>query len=309
MRAVEAIDGAVRIGARPTPTPGPDDLLVKVWAAGLNGADMLQVAGNYPPPPGASDVPGLELAGEVVATGERCSRFRMGDSVMAVVQGGAQAEFCLVHERLALPVPTGVPWPQAGAFPEVFTTAHDALFSQAGLGVGERVLVHGAAGGVGTAATQLAIAAGAQVTAVARANHGRLEEMGAQTASPDDFADGGPYDVILELVGAPNWAANMQSVADDGRIVVIGVQAGSRVTTDLFDLMKRRVRVFASTLRARSLEARASLAREVERHALPLLAQGRVSAPLAAEVALDDVAAAYDRFRQPGKFGKVVLTA
>src|SRR5947207_6009256 len=152
MRAAVIADGEVRVEERPDPTPGVGEVLVAVKAAGINGADLLQRKGLYPPPPGApEDIPGLELAGEVRELGPGATRFSEGDRVMAVVGGGGQAELCVVHERAAMPVPDELDWPQAGGFPEVFTTAHDALFTQAGLSSGERLLVHGAAGGVGTA--------------------------------------------------------------------------------------------------------------------------------------------------------------
>lgn len=166
MRAVTIADGRLVLAERPDPEPGRGELLVRVAAAGLNGADLHQVKGAYPAPPGSPpDIPGLELAGEVIATGPGVFRFAKGDRVMAVVGGGGQAELAVVHERTAIPVPDGLGWPEAGGFPEVVTTAHDALFTQAGLGLGDRLLVHGAAGGVGTAAVQLAAAAGATVVA------------------------------------------------------------------------------------------------------------------------------------------------
>src|SRR4051812_14342465 len=169
MRAATISDGAVEVAEHPDPEPAKNEILVRVRAAGLNGADIMQRAGRYPAPPGdPQDIPGLEMAGEVVGLGPGVQRFSEGDRVMAVVGGGGQAELCVVHERGAMPVPDALDWPAAGGFPEVFTTAHDALFTQAGLRSGERLLVHGAAGGVGTAAVQLARALGADVTATVR---------------------------------------------------------------------------------------------------------------------------------------------
>src|SRR3954454_22018309 len=174
MRAATIADGRIEVADRPEPEPQDGQLLVRVKAAGLNGADMMQLAGHYPPPPGApQDIPGLELAGEVVACGRRAGRFEPGDRVMAIVAGGGQAELAVVHERTAMPVPEELDWTAAGGVPEVFTTAHDALFTQAGLTVGERLLVHGAAGGVGMAAVQLGVMAGARVTATVRDEHAR----------------------------------------------------------------------------------------------------------------------------------------
>ena len=169
MRAVTIADGRLVVAERPDPEPGRGELLVRVAAAGLNGADLHQLKGAYPAPPGSPpDIPGLELAGEVAAVGPGVFRFAEGDRVMAVVGGGGQAELAVVHERAAVPVPDGLGWPEAGGFPEVVTTAHDALFTQCGLGLGDRLLVHGAAGGVGTAAVQLGAAAGARVVASVR---------------------------------------------------------------------------------------------------------------------------------------------
>lgn len=309
MRAVVFEDGHATIGEVDDPEPDHRQLLVAVRAAGLNGADIAQARGGYPPPPGAPTTGGLELAGEVVAAGPGCQRFSVGDRVMAVVQGGGQAEQCVVDEPLAMPVPQSMDWEGAGGFPEVFATAHDALFTQAGVAMGERVCIHGAAGGVGVAAVQLASAAGAQVTATVRNPDSRnsVAELGAHAIDPADFIDAGPFDVILELVGAPNWPANLKALATEGRIVVIGVGAGSEVTLNLAQLMVKRVRLFASTLRPRSLEQRAAVARRVEHHVLPLVESGLVRVPLARTFPLAEAPAAYEYFAVPGKLGKVVL--
>jgi putative PIG3 family NAD(P)H quinone oxidoreductase len=311
MRAATIVDEEIRIEDHPDPQPGVGELLVRVRAAGLNGADMLQRRGRYPAPPGSpQDIPGLELAGEVAATGPGAERFADGDRVMAVVGGGGQAELAVVHERAAMPVPDALDWPPAGGFPEVFTTAHDALFTQAALAPGEHLLVHGAAGGVGTAAVQLGRAAGARVTATVRNAdlRGAVGELGADAIDPEGFAERGPFDVVLELVGAPNLAANVGALATGGRIVVIGIGAGAKGELNLAALMGVRGSVRGSTLRARPLEGKAVAARAVERHVLPLVERGDVTVPVAATFALDDAAAAYDRFAEGGKLGKVVLT-
>ena len=311
MRAATISDGELAVEERPDPEAGTGELLVRVRAAGVNGADMLQRRGRYPAPPGSpQDIPGLELAGEVQATGAGAERFEVGDRVMAIVGGGGQAELATLHERAAMPVPDGLGWPEAGGFAEVFTTAHDALFSQAGLGPGERLLVHGGAGGVGTAAIQLGRAAGARVTATVRAEELRdeVEALGATAIGPEGFAEHGPFDVILELVGAPNLAGNIEALATGGRIVVIGVGAGAKAELSLVGLMGKRARVQGSTLRARPLEQKAAAMRAVERHVLPLLADGAVRVPVAGTYPLDRVADAYDRFAAGGKLGKIVLT-
>jgi NADPH:quinone reductase len=316
VRAVTVADGGrLEWSERPDPEPGTGEVLVEVRAAGVNGADMLQRRGLYPAPPGSPpDVPGLELAGEVVGTGPAAERFAPGDRVMAVVGGGGQAELAVVHERTALPVPAGLAWEQVGGFPEVFTTAHDALFTQCGLAMGERVLVHGAAGGVGIAAVQLAAAAGAQVTATVRNPDLRdgVEAIGSHAGScesvaPDEFMEHGPFDVVLELVGAPNMGANLDGLATGGRIAVIGVGAGAIAEVNLLALMGKRGRIHGSTLRARPLEQKAECARRVEAHVLPLLVEGRVQVPVDATYPMADAEAAYDRFAAGGKLGKVVL--
>jgi NADPH:quinone reductase len=311
VRVVTIQDKQLLVEERPDPEPGAGELLVRVRAAGLNGADMLQRRGAYPAPPGSPpDIPGLELAGEVAATGSGATRFAAGDRVMAVVGGGGQAELAVVHERAAMPVPAGLEWPQAGGLPEVFTTAHDAVFSQAGLRSGEHLLVHGAAGGVGTAAVQLGRATGARVTATVRREElrSRVEELGARTIDPEEFEDHGPYDVVLELVGASNLAGNLKALTDWGRIVVIGVGGtGPTAEINLHMVMARRATLRGSTLRNRTLEEKATAARRVEKQVLPLFEEGKLTVPVAATYPLDEVEDAYARFEAGGKLGKIVL--
>src|SRR6059058_3228419 len=222
MLAVTIREKKLSVEEHPDPEPGAGEVLVRVRAAGLNGGDMMQRRGLYPAPPGApADIPGMELAGEVAALGDGAARFEPGERVMAVVGGGGQAELAVVHERVLMPVPPRLDWPAAGGTPEVFTTAHDALFTQASLRPGERLIVHGGAGGVGTAAIQLARAAGAYATATVRNEQLREQvgELGADVLAPDGFAEHGPFDVVLELVGAPNLAANLDALAPGGRIL------------------------------------------------------------------------------------------
>ena len=312
MRAVTIKDRRLVVEERPDPEPGKGEVLVRVRAAGLNGADMLQRAGGYPAPPGAPpDIPGLELAGEVVALGPDAGRFAEGDRVMAVVGGGGHAELAVVHERGAMPVPTGLEWPQAGGLPEVFTTAHDALFTQAALRPGERLLVHGGAGGVGTAAIQLGRAAGARVVATVRREELRaeVERLGATAIPPEGFEERGPFHVVLELVGAPNLAGNLQALATGGRIAVIGVGGGAKAELNLLALMGKRARIHGSTLRARPLEEKAIAMRLVEREVLPLFEEGALTVPVAATFPLDEAEQAYARFTEGGKLGKIVLLA
>jgi NADPH2:quinone reductase len=316
MKAAVIANGAISIVERPDPEPGDGQLLLRVRAAGLNNADLIQRKGGYPAPPGSpADIPGVELAGEVVAVGSNVFRFKAGDRVMAIVGGGAQAELAVLHERLAIPVPDGVDWAAAGGFPEVFFTAYDALVSQCGLSMGDRLLVHGAAGGVGTAAVQLGVGAGARVTATVRNPEMRalVAALGAKVISPEHFGEHGPFDVVIELVGAGNMAENLSSLAIGGRITVIGLggdAGGASVRPDisLGVLMGKRGHIMGSTLRARSLEEKAGVARAVEAHVLPLLAAGKVRVPVAAAFPLAEVEAAYERFAAGAKFGKIVLT-
>jgi NADPH:quinone reductase len=313
VRVAEIKDKAVGPGTREDPTPGLGQALIRVRAAGVNGADPVQVAGFYPPPPEAGvpgDIPGMELAGEIVESRAPKPRFEPGARVMAIVAGAAQAEYAVVDERQLMPVPELLDWTQAGGFPEVFATAYDALVGQARLRSGQRLLVNGAGGGVGTAAVQLGHVLGADVTASVRneKNHDAVEELGADRALPpaEAFAHG-PYDVILELVGAPNLPDDVKSLAPWGTVVVIGVPAGHETTLDLRRLMATRGTVRASTLRYRTPEEKAVLTRELEASVLPLVADGRLRVPIEAEFPLAEVTAAYERFRGGGHLGKIVL--
>jgi NADPH:quinone reductase len=311
MRAATIRDGEILIEEHPDPLPAGEEVLVKVRAAGLNGADMMQRRGLYPAPPGSpADIPGLELAGEVAGLGPGATRFAEGERVMAIVGGGGQAELAVVHERQLMPVPATLDWPEAGGLPETFTTAHDAIFSQAKLRPGEHLLVHGGAGGVGTAAIQLARASGARVAATVRREESRaaVADLGAEAIAPEGFAEHGPFDVILELVGAPNLAENLNALASGGRICVIGVSAGVKAELNLLALMGKRARIHGSTLRARPLEEKALAARRLEREGLPLFESGALKVPVAETFPLEQVLAAYDCFAAGGKLGKIVLT-
>jgi NADPH:quinone reductase-like Zn-dependent oxidoreductase len=299
MRAVVIGEGRLTLEERPDPVPGDGEILIRVRAAGVNGADLVQRAGFYPPPPGAPvDIPGLECAGEVVLGG---GRFRPGDRVMALLGGGGQAELVTVHESHAMPVPANVGWPQAGGFVEVFATAHDALFTQADLKPGDRLLVNGAAGGVGVAGVQLGVVAGALVTANARHHRAELEALGADTEPS------GAYDVILELVGGANLRTNLEQLAMKGRIAVIGTRAGATEELDFGLLMRTRGRLHGSMLRARSREEKEDVVRRLEGHAVHLLASGLVQVPVEVTYPLEQAQEAYDHFAAGGKFGKIVL--
>jgi len=311
MHAVVIGEGQLQWQERPDPEPGDHEVVVAVRAAGVNGADLSQRGGTYPAPPGwPQDIPGLEMAGEVSAVGARVTRFAPGDRVMALVGGGAQAELAAVDEAHALPVPIGLSWPEAGGFMEAYATAYDALFGQAGLTLGDRVLVTGAAGGVGTAAVQLAAAAGARVTASVRdrAQHEAVAALGAgDVVVPGDVIAHGPYDVVLELVGAASLPSALESLATRGRVVVIGIGSGSLAEVDLQLLMRARARISASTLRARPSGEKAVLVATLGELVVPALAEGRLRVPVTATFPLADAGAAYARFAAGGKVGKVVL--
>ena len=318
MWAVTVAEGRLEWQEHPDPEPGAGELLVDVRAAGLNSADMLQRRGLYPAPPGSPpDIPGMEFAGEVVALGRDVERFSVGDRVMALVGGGGQAELALAHERVATPAPDTLTWPEAGGFPEVFTTAHDALFSQCALRLGEHALVHAAAGGVGVAGIQLAALAGARVTATVR-NPDLRDDVAAigkragrtEVVAPDAFVEHGPFDVVLELIGAPNIPSDLDALAVGGRVVVIGIGGGANADLNLLSLMAKRGRVHASTLRGRPLEEKARAVQLVEANVLPFLRDEGPSlqVPVAATYPMSEADAAYDRFVAGGKLGKIVLT-
>jgi NADPH2:quinone reductase len=314
MRAATIREKEIVIEEHPDPVAQAGEVLVRVRAAGLNGADMMQRRGLYPAPPGSpQDIPGMEIAGEVEALGPGCERFAVGERVMAIIGGGGQAELATVHERQLMPVPDALDWPAAGGLPEVFITAHDALFTQAELRSGERLLVHGGAGGVGTAAIQLGRAVGARVTATVRREDLReqVAAFGAEAIAPEEFAERGSFDVILELVGAPNMADNLQALAVGGRIAVIGVAAGAKSELNLLALMGKRARIHGSTLRARPLEEKALVARRLEHEVLPLFDSSppALRVPIAEAFPLEQAAAAYERFAAGGKLGKIVLVA
>jgi NADPH:quinone reductase-like Zn-dependent oxidoreductase len=288
MRAGVIHGGRISVEERPDPVPGEGELLIRVRAAGINAADLMQRAGNYPPPPGApADIPGLECAGET----------EDGRRVMALLGGGGQAELVAVHHTHVLPVPDGMPWEQAGGFMEAFATAHDALFTQARLESGERLLVNGAAGGVGVAAVQLGVQHGARVTANARHHHEELRALGADTDVE------GEYDVILELVGGDNLASNLTRLALQGRISIIGTVAGSRAEIEFGNLTRKRGRIHGSTLRARTVDEKAQVMAALGAFA----AAHPLRVPVEATFPLERTQDAYERFRAGNKFGKIVV--
>jgi NADPH2:quinone reductase len=311
---------ALQLGNVSIAEPGPSELLVRVVAAGLNRADILQRRGFYPAPKGViPDVPGLEYAGRVESVGERVLDFAPGDLVMGIVGGGAMSTHLVVHEREALRVPEGMPLEEAAAIPEVFLTAYDAVFVQAGLHMGEVLLVHAVGSGVGTAALQLGLASGARVVGTSRTQDKltRCRELGLThglCVKDKTFAkelvqmlDGGAADVILDGVGAVYLGENIQALAPSGRLVIIGLLGGATAELPLGALLAKRARVMGTVLRARALEEKASLARAFTREVLPLFAAGKLKPIVDTVLPMSEIRTAHQRMEQNDTFGKIVL--
>jgi putative PIG3 family NAD(P)H quinone oxidoreductase len=301
----------VSLEERPDPEPGPEDVLVRADYAGLNPADLAQRAGNYPAPAGSPpDVPGLEVAGTVESCGPRVSSWRPGDRVFGLVGGGGLADRVVVHERCVARVPDALDERGAAAVPEAFITAHDAAFTQAGLRPGETLLVHGAGGGVGTAAVQLGLAAGARVVATVRTPEveDAVAGLGAEIVREQDFPGGAPsVDVILELVGGAHFPGNLDVLARGGRIIVVSVAGGNEIELPLVVLMQKRARILGTALRTRPLEEKAAAVRAFEREAVPALASSRLRPLVDSVHPAPEVRAAFDRLEERGKVGKVLL--
>jgi NADPH2:quinone reductase len=311
VRALTIQSHELVIEERPTPEPGPYEVLVEVHAAGLNAADLHQRAGFYPAPPGwPEDIPGMELAGVVSEVGDRVVDLLLGRRVCAIVGGGAQATHCIVPAEHLLFVPSHVDFTEAGGFPEAFITAYDALVSQANLKAGERVLISGAAGGVGVAAVQIARVLGAEVIAVTRTSehHERLRALGAsETILLEQVPSVQGVDVVLELLGAADLTLAFDVLNPHARVVVIGVGAGHRVEVDLLSLMRRRTVLTGSTMRSRTMEEKSDVVRLVGDTLVPRWRVHEFVVPVAQVFDLDEASEAYEYFAQPGKFGKVIL--
>ena len=294
----------------PTRSLGSGEVIVRVRYAGLNPADLHQRAGHYPAPPGApQDIPGLEVAGVVESVGSQVLAHQPGDRVFGLIAGGGLADRVAVHERCVARVPDSLSDIDAAATPEAFITAHDAIRTRGRLTMGETLLVHGANGGVGTAALQIGVAAGAQVFGVVRSEEAGalVRELGAEPVADDDFAEQVRADVILELVGAPHFPGNLAALKPRGRIVVVGVGAGSKVELDLGAMMGRRAELHGTVLRARSLEDKALAVRAFEREVVPHLASGRMRPLVDRVYEAASARDAYDRLAGPGKSGKVLV--
>ena len=303
----------------PVPVPGAGEALIKVAAAGINRPDLMQREGNYPAPKGHSEIPGLEVAGTVAVPGAGATRFKEGDRVMALVNGGGYAEYCVAAESVCLPVPASLSMTEAAAVPEGFFTVWHNVFERGGLKNGEWFLMHGGTSGIGVAAIQLAHALGAKVIATAGSAEKceacrKLGAIRAVDYNTEDFVEvvkvateGKGVNVILDIIGAEYVERNIRSLADDGRLVNIAFQRGSKVTIDMMRVMLKRLTLTGSTLRIRSAEVKAAIARAVEAKVLPLIADGRIRIVIDATYPLVDAAKAHERMGQ-SHIGKVVLT-
>ena len=302
------------------PEPGPDagQLLVRNFAAGINRADLLQRRGLYPPPAGESDILGLEFAGEVAAVGESVEGFSRGDRVFGLCGGGAYAEFLVVDARLAVSIPSNMSYESAAAAPEAFYTAEDGLFSLGGLKEGQTVLVHAGASGVGTAAIQLAVAAGARVIATAGTAEkaAACEELGADGVNyrEKDFAEavagltaGEGVDLVLDLVGASYWDRNIASLRSGGRMVLLGLLGGASAEVNLGAVLSKRLSIIGSVMRSRSTEEKAEVTARFRERTLPLLESGELKTVVDSILPLEDVRQAHERMEENLNTGKIIL--
>ncbi len=304
------------------PQPTADRVRVRVRAAGLNRADILQRLGRYPAPPGYSqDIPGLEFAGEVESIGEEVRSWKVGDRVFGIVGGGGQAELVTIPENHLARIPDNLSWTEAAAVPEVFITAHDALFTQCAVTTGDRVLIHAAGSGVGTAAIQLVRTAGAfaygtsrTIEKLERATHFGLTASCAVGDDPMKFAEvvrewtnGRGVNVILDLVGAAYLKANLESLATNGRLIFVGTTSGSKPEIDYSIVMSKRLKLMGTSLRTRSAEEKATATRLFAEQVVPLLASGLVRPVIDKVFSMTDVRAAHERIESNESFGKVVL--
>ncbi len=307
--------------AADVPRPGEGEVLVRVVAAGVNRPDVLQRQGLYPPPPGASPIPGLEIAGEVVARGPGASAFNIGDMVCALVNGGGYAQFCVSHEATALPIPAGIGLIEAAALPETAFTVWSNVFDRAALKPGEIFLVHGGASGIGTMAIQMARSFGARVFATARGSEkcAICERLGAERAidyETEDFvsviksaSQGRGADVILDMVGGDYVARNISAAAEDGRIVQIAFLRGSRIEADLMRLMLKRLTLTGSTLRARPIAVKAKIAEALKAQVWPRIEAGEIKPVIDRQFALRDAGAAHRLMESNEHIGKIMLIA
>ena len=304
---------------RPVPAPGPNEILIKVAAAGVNRPDVAQRSGSYPPPPGASDLPGLEVAGEVVALGAGANKYKLGDKVMSLVSGGGYAQYCIAHESIAMPVPAGLSITEAGATPETLMTVWHNVFERGGLKAGETLLIHGGSSGIGTMAIQLAKAFGAKVivTVGSQDKADACLKLGADRAinyKTQDFVaeakaatDGKGPDLILDMVGGDYIDKNYEAAAVDGRIVQIAFLGGPKATVNFAKLMVKRLHHTGSTLRPRSVADKAAMVSAIEAKVLPLMRDGRIKPVMDSSFPLEKAADAHRRMETSAHIGKIVL--
>lgn len=323
MRAIEiARPGGPEVlvpARRPVPRPGPDEIVIAVQAAGVNRPDLLQREGRYPPPPGASDLLGLEVAGTVVERGDRAQRFEVGDEVCALVAGGGYAEYCAVPEVQALPIPRGLTLVEAAAIPETFFTVWTNVFERGRLAPGETLLVHGGSGGIGTTAIQLAAARGARVLATAGGPEKcrACEALGAERAIDHrreaydevvrEATGGRGVDVVLDILGGPHLARHLDLLAPEGRLVLIAFLEGREASVDLWPIMGKRLTVTGSTLRPRSPGEKGAIARALEAEVWPLIESGRLRPRIDTTFPLEQAAEAHRRMESREHVGKIVL--
>ncbi|MGB0506744.1 MAG: NAD(P)H-quinone oxidoreductase [Pikeienuella sp.] len=305
---------------RPMPTPAPDEILIKIAAAGVNRPDVLQRAGAYPPPPGASDLPGLEASGEIVAIGASVTKWAVGDKVCALLAGGGYADYAIAHQDLALPIPAGLSMEQAAALPETFFTVWTNVFDRARLKPGETFLVHGGSSGIGTTAIQLANAFGARVfCTVGGEDKAELcRNLGAEIAinyREDDYVEklhaatgGRGVDVILDMVGGDYIPRNVKLAADQGRIVQIAFLQGPKVELNFVQVMIKRLTITGSTLRPRSNEEKSAIADSLQKNVWPLIESGRVAPVMHSSFPMEQAAEAHALMETSTHMGKIVLT-
>ncbi|MBI4583175.1 MAG: NAD(P)H-quinone oxidoreductase [Planctomycetes bacterium] len=309
----------LRVANVPDPIPGPEDLLIRNFAAGVNRADLLQRRGRYPPPPGESEIMGLEFAGEVLQAGPKTAGFKTGDRVCGLLAGGGYAEKLKVHHRLAVPIPDHFSFEAAASVPEAFFTAYENLFTEGGLGAGEAVLIHAGASGVGTAAIQLAKRAGARVIATAGSEEKaqRCRALGADHAinyRAEDFAcrileltGSAGVDVVLDFIGASIWDRNIEVLKPRGRLLVVGLLGGAKASVDLSKLLFRRLRVIGTAMRGLPLEEKIAITDRFRERVLPDLAAGRLQPVIDRVFLMEEAPAAHERMENNLNTGKIIL--
>jgi NADPH2:quinone reductase len=320
MRAIEIVAGALKLTERPLPQPSANQVLIKVAAAGVNRPDVMQRKGLYPAPIGASDIPGLEIAGTVVALGETINYIKTGSTVCALVTGGGYAEYCLASAALCLPIPEGLSLIQAAALPETFFTVWSNLFDRARLLPNETLLIHGGSSGIGTTAIQLsrAFAARVIVTAGSEAKCNACMELGANAAinyKSQDFVEEikqltghQGVNVILDIIGGDYFPRNLQCMDYDARLVQIAIQNGAKAEINLLPVMLKRLTITGSTLRARDDAFKAEIAQKLHKNVWPLLATGKIKPIIDSTFALDDAAKAHEFIESSRHIGKIILT-